>query len=701
MPDLQDRILQALQERPQGLRRAELRRAAGATTKQATREFGFVLREMLQQGEVIKRGRGRLAVPDRSKNLTGTLTVHARGFGFFTPDTGAPDVFIPPTKLGNAFAGDRVRVQIVEETDKGPAGRVVDILQRGHTRLTGEYVDNGPYPVIRPMRRDYPEEVELILPRQLSEDKYPVDGDWITAEILFPETPRQPLRGKYLMTLNEGASLTDDMDAIVAEYGLPEPYSDQQQANAKTIMPRTIPREDCSDLTTITIDPVDAKDFDDAISLAMTDHPDVVRIGVHIADVAAYIIPDSDWDRQARRRGFTAYLPGRTLPMLPKPLAADLCSLKEGVPRSAHSVFLDVDRHSGEILSSRRAHTQVKVSQRLNFVEVERFLAGDTTTGWDAGVTDAVKELGRLSHIFRQIRRRKEAFLDLATTEIRVLYSDDPPAVTGFQASRPNPAHQLVEEFMLAANVAVANELIRDKIPGLFRIHGPPKSKDVDEFRQWVRSALRLKTGKLDSRGGVNAFLHEVTGHPAAQIIFNGFLRTLPRAGYAASCSEHFGLGKDQYTHFTSPIRRYADLTVHQQLWRKDLGEDLFSEEECETRAKEITAIEAINDEAYFAALDRVKIRYLNQQRGAGDKLIFQAVISRATPDGLALFIPELGLMGFAPKELLGEDDFIYAAKNCSLRARHADRVYYCGDIIPVRPHKADVARGQLLLRPA
>ncbi|MDT8388973.1 MAG: ribonuclease R [Lentisphaeria bacterium] len=701
MSSLREQIIQALRERPQGLRRAELRRAAGAHSKEDTREFGYALRGMLQQGDVVKQGRGRLALPDTSKNVTGNVTVHARGFGFLTPDAGGEDVFIPPAKLGNAFAGDRVRVQIVEQTDKGPVGMVTDILQRGHTRLTGEYVNSGPTPVIRPMRRDYPDEVELIFPRRLPMEDYPVDGDWIVAEILFPDTSRQALRGKYLSTLNQGASLTEDMDAIVAEYALPEPYSDAEQAAAAAMTPRRIAREDWSHLTTVTIDPVDAKDFDDAISLEMTDNPDIVRAGVHIADVAAYIIPDSDWDRQARRRGFTAYLPGRTLPMLPKPLAADLCSLKEGAPRPAHSVFLDIDRQSGEILSTRRARALIHVSKRLNFSEVEAFLAGRKNPGWGDDVAAAVKELGRLSHLLRQIRQRKEAFLDLATTEVRVLYSDDPPAVTGFQESRPNPAHQLVEEFMLAANVAVAKELIREKIPGLFRVHGTPKSKDVDDFRAWVRSALRLKAGKLDSRGSVNAFLHEITDHPAAQIIFNGFLRTLPRAVYAAACSEHFGLGKDQYTHFTSPIRRYADLTVHQQLWRKDLGEELLSQEECEARAKEVTAIEAINDEAYFAALDRVKIRYLNQRRGAGEKVVFQAVISRATPDGLALFIPELGLMGFAPKTLLGEDDFIYAAKTCSLRARHADRVYHCGDIISVRPHKADVARGELVLRPA
>lgn len=700
MTNIQDRILQALRDRPQGLRRAELRRATGTSSRQGAREFADVLRDMLQRGDVVKRNRGRLGLPDKSNELAGKLTVHARGFGFFTPDSGGPDVFIPPGKLGNAFAGDRVRVQIIEQSDKGPVGMVMDILQRGHHHLTGEYADRGPFPVIRPMRRDYPEEVPLIFPAPPGDENGPMDGDWIVAEILFPDTPRQPLRAKYLSTLNEGMSLTEDMDAIVAEYALPEPYTLAQQAAAESLKPRTITREDCSDLAAITIDPVDAKDFDDAISLETTDDTNVMRVGVHIADVAAYIIPDSEWDRQARRRGFTAYLPGRTLPMLPKPLAADVCSLKEGVPRAAHSIFLDIDARTGDILASRRAHTTITVSQRLNFAEVEAFLEDAGKTGWQDEVVHAVKELGRLSRLLRQSRRRQEAFLDLATTEVRVLYSDDPPAVTGFQESRPNPAHQLVEEFMLAANVAVAQELVREKIPGLFRIHGTPKSDDVAEFRQWVRSALHLKAGKLDSRGSVNAFLHEVKDHPAAQIVFNGFLRTLPRAVYASTCSEHFGLGKDQYSHFTSPIRRYADLTVHQQLWRQDSGQELLPVEACEARAKELTAIETMNDEAYFAALDRVKIRYLNQRRGAGEKVVFQAVTARATPDGLAVFIPEFGLMGFVPKDLLGEDDFIYSAKTCSLKARHADRHYYCGDIITVRPHKADVARGQLVLRP-
>jgi ribonuclease R len=679
-----------------------LRRLVGASSAKAAAEFSQALRELTQHGTVMKRGKGRFGLPRDAEALVGIISVHPRGFGFVAIDgEDRDDVFIPPAKLGNAFSGDRVRIRLAEETDRGPAGIVEEVLERGHTTLTGEYSDSGPTPCIRPLRRDFPEEVELLCGRGDEVDEELDDGDWIVAELLYPDSPARPLRARFSRRLNAGTDLTEDMDAIVAEFALPPPYSEEQQSAAASLAQRQIERRDCSHLAAVTIDPVDAKDFDDAISIEGDPADGPVTVGVHIADVAAYVAPGSELDREARGRGFTAYLPGRTLPMLPKPLAADLCSLREGEPRPAHSVFLRIDASSGRVVGRDRSHTLLTVRKRLTFDDVQQAIEGSPPAHWAGDVAATIGRLATLAARMRANRTSRGAFLDMGTTEVRVVYEDDPPAIIGFKESRPNPAHELVEEFMLAANVAVAEELLEKSVPGVYRVHDTPKQSDVTEFRDWARNALGLRPGRMDSREGVNGFLQSVRGTRTEQLVLNAFLRALPRAQYSSKVAEHFGLGKDRYAHFTSPIRRYADLTVHQQLWLRDTGGELLPAEECEARAKEMTAIEMVNDEAYFAALDRVKIRYLNQRRAAGEKIVVEAIVSKATPDGLVVYMAEFGMMGFVPKDTLPADDYVFSARTSTLRGRHNDRLYRCGDPLRVRPHKADVARGQLQLRPA
>ncbi len=697
---LHDRLLAQLEKRPDGYRKAELRRAVGATAKEAVKEFGATLKALLKEGVVVPKGRGRYVLRRADgKAIVGILSVNPRGFGFVSHDVEHPDIFIPPGKLGNAFPGDRVRVAVTETTERGPVGLVEQVLERGHSTMAGECRADGSDFSFRPLRRDFPEEIPLLLPDGLAAAEWPGDGDWVVAELLYPDSPEQPLQARLAQRLNAGLTLTEDLEAIIAEFGLHAPYSEEEQRQAASLQPAVIEREDCTSLLVVTIDPVDAKDFDDAISFEAL-AADTARVGVHIADVAAYVAVGSELDEQARARGFTAYLPGKTLPMLPKPLAANLCSLRENEVRPAHSVWVDLRLSTGEILATRRCHSLVKVGQRLSFEQVAAILAGQPPVACLPEVVATIGRLGELADRLRQNRRRDEQFLDLATVEVRVLYQDDPPAITGFQRAEPNPAHELVEEFMLMANVAVARELTAAKLPAIYRVHDTPKQRDMQEFRDWSREALRLPAARLDSRQALNHFFAAARGKPVEQLAFYAFLRALPRAIYSHLCGDHFGLGKSCYCHFTSPIRRYPDLTVHQQLWRRDCGLPPLDLESCAQRAQEATAREAVNDEAYYAALDRVKMRYLNRQRAAGEKLAFEGIISRATAEGLVVFIPEFALMGFVPKEGLGEEPFIFTAKNSTLKGRRSGCHYRCGDRIRVTPAKVDVTRGNLLLKP-
>ncbi|OPZ29162.1 MAG: Ribonuclease R [Lentisphaerae bacterium ADurb.BinA184] len=699
---LQKRILELLAKAPPaGLRKCDLRRPLGlGGDPDALRRFRQAFADLEGTGAVRRVGGGRYTLAAAGPCITGQLSLHPRGFGFVEREDGEPDIFIPPAGLNTALSGDLVEVQLGDAGPRGVAGRIRRVVRRGRDALVGEYVVQGEDRFIRPLRKDFPEFIPLAQAEAGATPPAPAHGDWIVARLIHPDTPHRPLRAEILRRLSAGQTLTDTLDAVAAEYGLPPPYPPEANLAAASLTPQPIPREDCTALTVVTIDPFDAKDFDDALSIE--DGADgTVTVGVHIADVAAYVPAGSDLDAEASRRGFTAYLPGRTLPMLPEALAAVTCSLREARPTLAHSVFLSLSAADGEVLAARRAHTVVRVTQRLTFEEVADAIGGNAPSHWHDRIRDTVHRLYGLCRLMRARRARHEQFLDLSTTEVRVVCRESPPEIVELRPSPPSPAHELVEEFMLAANVAVAEELARRHTPAVYRIHRPPHARDLEEFREWTRAALGLAPGHLRSRSAVNRFLHTVGGSAAACIVHYAFLRTLPRAGYAAAPGEHFGLGKTCYAHFTSPIRRYPDLTVHQQLWRADTGQAALSPQECGARAESATDQERTTDEAYYAASDRLKLRYLREREEAGQGQLYEGVVARLLPEGLLVALPEVGLYGLMPKRLLGAEEFHFNAVRHQLRGRGSGRVYRCGHTVFCRVAEADVVKGVLLLRPA
>jgi len=699
--DIDDKVRALFAQQPdRALRKAELRRLLDLPPPPDAPTFREVFRDLLDREVLVRRGRGRYGPPPGEHLVRGRLSVHHRGFGFVTPEDGGPDIFIPPAGLGLALSGDHVEVTVQEETERGIAGHVRRIVERGHEQITGEYVVQEEGTFLRPLRRDFPDLIPLRVPGPKPSGEPPAEhGDWVVAQLRHPESTQDVLHAVMLQRLSAGASVADDLDAIVIEYGLPPPYSDAEAAAAAELQPAGIARDDLRGTTVVTIDPSDAKDFDDALSVCPGESPGTITVGVHIADVAAYVQPGSPLDTCARERGFTAYLPGRTLPMLPTPLAAHACSLREGEERPAHSVFLTIVRATGEVIAAERRRTLISVDRRFDFDEVQQFLDADSG-GNDDSTVATVRELGSIAQAMRARRRAEEHFLDLAAPEVRVLCEGDPPTIVGLRRQFQREAHQLVEEFMLAANVAVAQEFCARQVAGLFRVHSAPREKYMEEFRQWARRAVGLRPGHLSSRESVNTFLEGLRGQVAEEIVGNAFLRALPRAGYSAVVQEHFGLGKDCYCHFTSPIRRYPDLVVHQQLWRLDSGLGLRSQAECAETAGQCTQAEANNDQAYFAALDRLKLRYIGGLRARGEGTIHEGVIARLLPEGLLVSLPEFGIYGLLPKAALGPEEFHFSTHSQRLRGSRSGRVYRCGNVIYVEVAKADTVKGVLLLRP-
>ncbi|MCK5844376.1 MAG: VacB/RNase II family 3'-5' exoribonuclease, partial [Victivallales bacterium] len=504
------------------------------------------------------------------KLFSGKLTVTAGGFGFLAMEKeDEPDLFIPPQFVASALDGDTVTVELLEEKgrprlsksgkERGPAAKVVKILERGRAIVVGELLAGR---IVRPLNKRLP---DLTVKGSLGDAS---KGDWVKLEMPTPgkkqasEIPPAPL----IESLGKAGSVASDLAAVIAEYNLPSPYSDEQNEAAANIKPDdSVPRVDLTSLFAVTIDPEDAKDFDDAVSIRNCEKPGEIELGVHIADVSAWISPGDEWDQEAMKRAFTAYIPGNTLPMLPKSLTK-LASLTTGGDSFAHSCLITIDAKSGRVLSSKRCFSKVRIAARLTFDEAQASIDGKPPEGWSDELKDNLARVYELTKKMREFRAETEHFINLATTEIRVVCDDATKEILGISRKEQSEADQLIEECMLAANVEVAKELNRKHIPGLYRVHPEPDEEKLLEFSMFMESSFELITGDLSSRIACNKFLDSLPDDHKRPVILDAFLRSMMRATYIEEPALHFGLGKGNYSHFTSPIRRYPDLAIHQQL---------------------------------------------------------------------------------------------------------------------------------------
>ncbi len=621
----------------------------------------------------------------------GKLSASAAGFGFVRPEDGGEDIFIPPPFMNGALDGDMVKVKLLperREDGRGPAGRIEEILERGRSELVGELLAGR---IVRPLDRRLPDEVEITGPLRGARR-----GDWVRVGLLEPEHGR--MRGVIRQHYGKAGAISADLDAVAAEFGLERPYTDEECAEAAAAEPRGIERADCTGLMTVTIDPFDAKDFDDALSIR--DCGDTAELGVHISDVAAFIAPRGKFDAAAAKRGFSCYLPGRTLPMLPRTLTASI-SMRAGERSRAHSVFLTVEKATGKVISAVRKHTWVKVDHRLNYDEVQEFAGTEFKTApaeWSAEMRGTLEQLLKLTRKMREYRRSAEHFLDMDLPEIRVICDEEQNRILGLSRRTQRESELLVEECMLAANSAVGEEMLEKNIPGIYRVHPAPEGEKITEFSAMLDEVFGMLPGDLTVRDNCNRFIAALPADdPKREIILNLFLRALPRAFYQCGPGLHFGLGKSRYAHFTSPIRRYTDLTVHQQLWNADCGTRLKNAAGMAKTALRCSELEENSDNAGFAASDRLKLRYLQERLDAGGENLYEAVVVKVFAAGIQIDIREMGLYGFVPRESLTGRPRRQGAKFKKQRGGE----YKPGDFIYVRLDGLDTARGQARFAPA
>jgi ribonuclease R len=455
-------------------------------------------------------------------------------------------------------------------------------------------------------------------------------------------------------------------------------------------------REDLTDELVVTIDPPDAKDFDDAVSLAQDEEGRWV-LGVHIADVGYFVPVGSALDRAARRRGNSVYLPGRALPMLPEMLSNGICSLQPGEPRYTKSVYLTYNK-DGQLQSTDFANSMIKSSARLTYQEVDRVLKGDTC-GLSSDVVDLLHDMETLARLIEN-RRRRNGMLHLKMAESELVL-DESGQVIGVEPEDTSYPHTIIEMFMVEANVAVATLLDRYCIPFLRRIHPEPDASALRQLSQTLR-LLGVTLSRQPQRPDLQALLEQVQGTRIALPVNILVLRSLEIATYAPVSVGHYALAASKYCHFTSPIRRYADLLVHRALQAYLTGNlerarRQYAFPDLEEIGRHITETEQAAEEAE-QELKTILILHLLQKR-IGQEL--DGIVVSLTAFGASVHLPQYGVEGLIPREALGPDHWQFDEQNQCLAGRYSGAILRLAQTMQVRILDVHPAAGQLDLAPA
>ena len=646
------------------------------------RDLRQLIHELEAAGRVTRVHKGRYVLPDALVKTWGRLRVHERGFGFVARAGSEPDVFVAAGALLDAADGEWVEVEVTEAGDgyeKLPRGRVLSVRRQALGERAGTFRRRGRHgqvvsdEVIVALDAPAPEEVnegDLVVVELHGEARGRSQPGSIVRVLGDPEDPRHDFD---TVCLTHGISVTDSADAVAAAAARVEGAAEEREAELGH-------RRDLRKLTVLTIDPDEARDFDDAVSVETLDNG-ALRLGVHIADVAHYVPLGGVIDAQARDRSTSTYLLDRVVHMLPGSLAADLCTLAPHEDRLAMSAFIDID-DAGETTDRSFCLSVIRSADRLTYSQVQASIDGEYRAAGPAAAHGHVLEtMFELSQRLRKRRLDRGAIdFDLKEKEVE-MGADGVPVALG--QAKHLASHRLVEEFMLAANEAVAEEVAGAELPALFRIHDAPDPTKLDAFRSLAGSlGHRVPAAHGLTSGHLQKALEALQGKPDSALLGQLLLRAMMRARYATDEADgHFGLASERYLHFTSPIRRYPDLVVHRAL-RAHLtgvpqdpvedGLDWLAEwtSHCERRAE-------------AAERDYVRLKQLRfMVAHAGEE--FDAVVAGVVGAGIFIELNDWLVEGFCPVRLLDDYFEFDQARHCQ-RGQQTGVVFSMGTVVRVR----------------
>lgn len=555
--------------------------------------FRTAIDELLESGQVVRGSADTIALPPPGKDMVGTFRRHEKGFGFLMPDelTEHGDLFIPPGNVGDAMTGDRVKAKVIHEkrrssTGKSPyIGRIVEVLQRAERQYAGMLIQKGKKFGVEVDGRIFSTPVLIRDPHA----KNARPGNKVVIELTeYPDDRGGSAEGVITEVLGEAGEPDVETLAVMRSSGLVEKFSDEVLQDARTAASKfdgdMIPagREDLTGEMICTIDPPDAKDYDDAISVTRLEPdqpnsagnllPDAAwELGIHIADVAHYVVPGSALDEEAYARGNSTYLPRKVIPMLPELLSNGVCSLMEGVNRFAKSCFLTFDA-KGNVLEQRFAKTVIRSAKRLTYIEAQALIEDDIREArkhcksepkYPRELIQCVKRQDELARVIRK-RRMGDGMIVLGLPAVELVFDETGRVIDAVPEDNAF-THKIIEMFMVEANEAAARAFSTIEVPMIRRVHPDPDAHDMSDLQSFARVAGYNIPAK-PSRKELQTLLESVRGKPAQHAVHMAVLKTLSKAEYSPALVGHFALASQHYTHFTSPIRRYTDFVVHRSL---------------------------------------------------------------------------------------------------------------------------------------
>ena len=670
-----------------------------------SQQFYTLLKELELKGEIVRIKKEQYANPKKANLLVGVLDGNQKGFGFVVPvkEGVSDDIYVDSEGLGSAMHGDVVVVRLPSQKKKKKGkrqrkkernvGKIIRVLHRENETVVGTLKKSRHFNYVAPDNSKLPRDIYV----SMEDSKDAEHGDKVIARIDQWPTRHLNAEGTIVEILGKDGEPAVDIKSIVHQFKLPFKFNKNTLAEAQefrqTISPDEIgARLNLRSELIITIDPDDAKDFDDAISLKR-DKTGNWLLGVHIADVSYYVNEDSPIDKEARKRGTSVYLPGTVIPMLPEVLSNGICSLKEGEDRLTKSIFFTYS-DDGRLVGSEIRHSVINVTKRLTYHIATKILIERDEDDTDP-VTNLLFEASKLAKLLYK-HRMEEGALELNLPEINIRVGKDGKIDTIEKTTR-DISHIIIEEFMIAANQAAATFMHRNSLPSVCRSHPEPDEDEMHDFAEFI---FNCKNKRIDpfNKKRLQAFLDEISDHPESYIINLMLLRSMKKAEYSTTETSHFALGLEHYAHFTSPIRRYPDLIVHRLL-------DLFFQGQLKSKNVKASWHEKITGWAKYcsttekraegAEREIIKLKLLRHMEEHADK-VMEGIITGIQEYGLFVQIDEFQLDGLVHIRTLTDDFYELDKKKLSLIGTRRGKTYSFGDVVNVKITKIDLLKREV-----
>jgi len=688
-----DELLALLQQSGKPLNSKEISSAFDMPSQEERHAVRKRLKAMVRDGQIIRNRRGGYGLVDKMDLIPGRVIGHADGFGFLVPDAGGEDIYLPGKAMRSLLNGDRAIVKITGENRKGkPEGSLIEVLERANDRIVGRFLSEKKIGYVIPDNKRLHQ--DILIPA--GDENKAKSGQYVVAKLTRqPDRHSQPV-GKIMEVIGDHISPGIATDVAIRAHDLPYEWQKELKNEIRTLKPDRIKipdgRDDLRKLPFVTIDGEDARDFDDAVYCKRQGQNWLLYVA--IADVSYYVKPGSALDDEAYQRGTSVYFPDRVIPMLPEILSNDLCSLKPEVDRLSIVCELHINR-TGKVIGHRFIEGVIRSAARLTYSQADAIMVGmdELSRKNHQNIVSNLDDLYAL-YLLMHKAREKLGVLDFDTTESRIQF-DEKGNISTIEPVIRNDAHRLIEEFMLAANIAAAEFLVKQKMICLFRVHPLPKQEKLDNVREFLKAfGVSLGGGDSPTTMDYAKVITSIRHRPDRRMIQTVLLRSMPLAYYEAENKGHFGLAFDAYTHFTSPIRRYPDLLVHRAISSLVSGgkDYRYSEEEMHSFGVHCSATERRAEEASRGVIQRLKCEYMKDRIGE----VFEGTVTSVTGFGLFVELDEVFVEGLVHITALPRDYYHHDSVHHCLAGERTGRSYRLADKIMVKLARVDTDENKI-----